>query len=308
MADKTRQIGGLWEKTGDAGTLYELKLFINNADKATYTPSSAGKAPENEGQGGETYPTALAPLLPAGTYIYEYEFKPIGDHWILTIWACNDDYDWGKKGNVAVSQDSKKNRSWANTHVFFPASWWGIIPWEQHDLYDATNPDAILKYDNSGVVKGRKDLVFADATAVNKLGAFDTEYDTAMPFLKASSGTTYPTLTEMPLSWVNQKIPTTKFTVTFYIANSLALSTYTTWRGVTGPIPTSLAPESGEAARKWRWVSVPGGHVIESARQSGSVSYDEVKRIMVAAPMNGSNKLYWNPARNGGEWSSWSGA
>ena len=298
---KTRMYGGVTDKTDKKGTLYTVVLFVHSDDLTTHTPTGAGKGPDSKGQtatsfntqSGATYVPVASSDPDLDNYIYEYERRPIADHYIITILACNADYDWGESsGSAPESEVSKINRSWGTADLFLQASWWGIIPWEQHAEYTADNAAKIKKYNDSGLANGRQDLVFANAKSSSTLGSANFDYDPNMPFSNAS-------LTYMPLAYVNRKVPVISYVVNFLVANTKPISYYVQWSGVSGSIPSSLEPETGTITGAWR--SVPGGRVREKAKRIGSIWYNEVERHMWRSP----GDLRWDPARNGGTW-TWS--
>lgn len=293
MADKTRQIGAVWSETDEKGTLYELSLFINNADYAAYTPTSAGKTPTT-GQGGETYPTALAPLLSAGTYIYRYVRRPLGDHWQFTIYACNDDYDWGENQFELDVDNAKVNRSFDKAPLFLPAKWWGIIQFQFHNLWGTSTPAPNI-YDGSAVAKNATDLVFANApTAATGSAAFNK--DSGLPFAKSNTGT-MPTVTEMPITFVNATVMVTRYTCVMYRATSVSIESYIAWNGINpGGTSGGFTPPAGCAPTgylsKAMWLAM-GQTLVENGKTINGNSYDVITRVMHLVPTLGA-QLYWN--------------
>jgi hypothetical protein len=295
MADKTRQVGGLWEETTDKGTLYELTLFINAADVATYTPTPVGKSPST-GKGGEDYPTTGALLFPAGTYIYQFTKRPMGDHWLFTVRACNDDYDWGTTPYTIALGNSLVNQSYDKTAQYLPAKWWGIIQFKDHSLYKDEDVLPPLKYDSSTVAAANAtDLVFANAPSYDPPistanGTVVFTADSGLPFTK--SGSTMPTETEMPVKYINQTVMVHRYTVVMYRASSLDVKYYLDWNGINGTwTPPNANPGTGySAAGLWLAVSQT---IVRNGKTINNTKYDVVTRVMHMAPKLGA-QLEWN--------------
>jgi len=308
MADKTRQIGGLHKHDDDNGTLYTLILFINNADIGVspngYTPSSVGKS-VSTGQGGETYPVPApgTPLLPAATYIYDADYRPVADHWVFTILACSDDYVWGTSGGSLPALQQVVNRSFSLKPLMCEYVWWGIIPFRDHYLYNATNTSNIIVYDNSRLAKSADDMVYLNAGVGDTLGSV-TMQGFLTPFLSDGGGAA-PTdtwiLANAPVTWAGQNIPTIIYELDLYLLSSKNIWTYITWCGLNGSFSTSgTAPATPyDGTGMWRSVDQK---LKEVNKGLSGTSYNLVTRHMQLVPHWVNQDLRWDATKNGGTW------
>lgn len=299
MADKTRQIGGLAEETNEKGTLYTLILFINAADVATFTPNPIGKPPVSGQVGGPigtngTYnkQTGLV-LLPDASYIYDFKKRPVGDHWIFTIYACSTNYDWGGSGKTITGSISNRSLK-PNGQLYCDPAWWGITRWGNHDDYRANRLGLVRVYDNSRTAKAADDLVFENAShAGDNLGTV-VMCGNLTPFVSAGW-----IIGNAPVAWVDKKIQTVLYTVKLYkpVGN---VFDYINWNGINGTWGTGSTPKTGFTdAGMWRAVDQD---VLEGIATISSTKQDYLWRVMELVPIVLNTNLRWDSAKNGGTW------
>ena len=314
MADKTRQIGGLHESTNEKGTLYKLIMFINSADATTFTPTPVGKPPV-AGETGTAYNTQIVAIVPAGIlptacYIYDFEKRPVGDHWIFTILACSTGYDWGGSSGGGLVASTILQRSLAPDGRFkFEYSWFGITQWSQHELYqewatqaqrqaagESLAPIAQPKLYNAAgtAASSADDLVFVNA-GIGTQGTVQYRSNLT-PFTSASF-----VVANVPIDYAGKTVSTLIYHVKIYRVQG-SFWDYVKFTGAnpSGAWASGITPDGTWAnAAMWR---ADYQRIEEDKKTFGGNSYDMLERKMELVPYtNAGWNLRWDTAKMG-EW------
>jgi len=98
----TRQLGDHTTNITKQGEKYEIRFFVLASDYDAYKYEYGDNTDAIFGFTGGT-----------NSYCYEWQDEDFADHWLVTIRACNEDYDWGgtdddpQIGNLRISEDDK---------------------------------------------------------------------------------------------------------------------------------------------------------------------------------------------------------
>jgi len=266
----------LSKKVNKNGTAYFITLYVHSSVIATYTYAYGDSA--DWWTGGSS------------TYIADAQYLRANQHYYVVLTAYSAGYETSESsGSFNYQTASTTFRTYDDDVLFFQPDWWGATR--------ATSADVgVLDiYGNEVESTGYANQYVYAGAASEDTGSPDFS---RCPLAKDDSDSEI-SLTEMPLTYLGQKVHTIKYSIRLLKNN--AIDDYAEFVGVNPTDGFGAASTKPNDDSKHLWLAVHQT-VSEDAVPVGGTLYDETRRIMLRAPKLGNNQLYWNSTKKGGEW------
>ena len=277
---ESRQLGNYTKKKNKNGRLYRIIYFVIDSEKSTYMADYAD--PANW-------------VTEEPSYVYYCDDQSVGDHWVITIDACNNGYNWGtgsEKQFTIGGGTTFVKRSVELGEVVFRPEWWNVREATLDDIYEydggSREATGILNISSATATPG--DYLYSNATDTDD---GDPDY-TKCPFSNADAS-------KMPVDLINRTVQVPLWVCRIYTRHRI--HRYLDWIGVNPGGAGQFSPPSGcspigqTAAGKWRAVYQT---IEEEAWEDPDTGkqYNLVTRKMLKAP----GDLLWNSDAFGGTW------
>lgn len=269
------------------GTKYEIIYFVALADIGTYNA--------DYGDSADAWTSGT------GTYQAFNTQTKTGENFYVHYVAYSAGYE---DASGSFGSTSRTFRTYDNAEVLMNPAWWGIKEATATDVAKSVHKINLTgNGDTFSGVAAEGDIVYINAIKDDVVvPKYQGTADFSLCPYKDEGGNTL-TVTDLPISNMNKKMPTLIYQIKFL--TSVSVNTYAIWNGV-NPSGTAGFGSSSKApylttAHTWKSISQ---HVEEDGQKIGSVDYNMIIRRMKRAPSAGV-QLTWDLAPAGGEW-TWS--